>query len=242
MPWTAVVDKRRRSGKFLGNIRYWLELSITFPVGLKMPSDSLRIHTGGFTFTNGYLLTGEGGNLAIDAPDGMADWLDRLGIKLAALLLTHWHFDHVVDAARLAREHGCEIYAWGPSTAVTRLEVHLKEWTGIDCGIEDYPVHHVLAGKQDLEVAGRRFRLEHVPGHSPDSLVFIEEAAQRIFSGDTLMQGGIGRSDFPDGDGELLVRGIREKILTLPAAWEVYSGHGGPTTVGGEKSGNPFLT
>ena len=202
----------------------------------------LRVHTGGFTFTNGYLLSGPEGSLAIDAPEGMADWLAGLGVKLDALLLTHWHFDHVVDAARLAREHGCPIYAWGPSTPETRLEAHLKQWAGIDFGVEDYPVDQVLAGRTRLTVAGRDFQLEHVPGHSPDSLVFIEEAAGQIFSGDTLMQDGIGRSDFPDGDGALLIRGIQDKILTLTASWQVYSGHGGPTTVGEEKATNPYLT
>lgn len=206
-----------------------------------MPEDSLRVHTGGFTFTNGYLLSGLGGNLAVDAPDGMADWLARLGVSLDALLLTHWHFDHVVDAARLAREHGCPVYAWGPSTPEARLEAHLKQWAGIDFAVENYPVDHILAGQCDLAAAGRFFRLEHVPGHSPDSIIFIEDSASRVFSGDTLMQDGIGRSDFPDGDGNLLIQGIRDKILTLPGHYQVLSGHGKATTVGGEKMGNPFL-
>lgn len=206
-----------------------------------MTSESLLVHTGGFTFTNGYLLRGPAGNVAIDAPDGMADWLDSLGVRLDALLLTHWHFDHVVDAARLAREHGCPISAWGPSTAETRLELHLKQWAGLDFSVEDYPVHEILAGQSMITAAGHRFRLEHVPGHSPDSIVFIEEGAERIFSGDTLMHGGIGRSDFPNGDGELLVRGIRDKILTLPDAYQVFSGHGRPTSIASERVDNPFL-
>lgn len=206
-----------------------------------MPEDSLRLHTGGFTFTNGYLLTGPAGNVAIDAPEGMADWLKQLDIKLDALFLTHWHFDHVVDAARIARDHVCPVYGWGPSTPETRLEAHLKQWAGIDFAVENYPVDHVLAGETELAAAGRHFRLEHVPGHSPDSIIFIEIAARRVFSGDTLMQDGIGRSDFPDGDGELLIQGIQDKILTLPPDYQVFSGHGRPTTVGAEKAGNPFL-
>jgi hydroxyacylglutathione hydrolase len=226
----------------LPNISYGLEMSITFPIAQQMVFDPPRVHTGGFTFTNGYLLKGPKGWVAVDAPDGMADWLERLGIKLDALLLTHWHFDHVVDAARLARDHGCPIYAWGPSTPESRLEDHLKQWAGIDFPVENYPVDHILAGQTECRVAGHHFQLEHVPGHSPDSIVFIEAAASRVFSGDTLMQDGIGRSDFPDGDGDLLIQGIKDKILTLPAHYEVYSGHGRPTTVGAEKTGNPYLS
>jgi glyoxylase-like metal-dependent hydrolase (beta-lactamase superfamily II) len=241
LPDGTFADKVQGSRLFPGNIGYRLEMSIVFPVSLQMTSDSLRVHTGGFTFTNGYLLSGTGGNIAVDAPEGFADWLERLGVKLEALLLTHWHFDHVVDAARLAREHGCQIYAWGPSTPETRLELHLKQWAGIEYSVENYPVDHCLQGVPAISVAGRDFRLEHVPGHSPDSLVYIEAAAGRVFSGDTLMQEGIGRSDFPDGDGDLLVRGIRKKILTLPEVWAVFSGHGRPTTVGSELESNPYL-
>ncbi|MES2705073.1 MAG: MBL fold metallo-hydrolase [Verrucomicrobiota bacterium] len=212
-----------------------------------MPSDSPRFHTGGFFFTNGWLLTGAEGNIGVDAPEGMADWLAGQGVKLDALLLTHWHLDHVVDAARLAREHGCAIYAWGPSTPDDRLETHLKKWAGITFTVENYPVDVELRplfekeGKPAITVAGRTFRLEHVPGHSPDSVVYIEESAGLIFSGDTLMQSGIGRSDFPEGDGGLLVRGIREKILPLPGGWRVLSGHGRPTVLEAERRSNPYL-
>ena len=235
------ADKLWRSGLFPENIRYCLEKSIVFPVSWQMSSDSLRVHTGGFTFTNGYLLSGQGGHVGVDAPEGFADWLERLGVKLEALLLTHWHFDHVVDAARLAREHGCPVYAWGPSTPESRLELHLKQWAGLDFSVENYPVDHCLEGVPGITVGGRAFRVEHVPGHSPDSVIFIEAAAARVFTGDTLMQQGIGRSDFPDGDGELLVRGIREKILGLPEVWAVFSGHGRPTTIGSERESNPCL-
>lgn len=216
-------------------------MSITFPVGSRMTEEPLLVHTGGFTFTNGYLLRGPGGAVAVDAPQGMADWLGSLQIRLKALILTHCHFDHVVDAANLAREHGCEIFAFGPSTPETRLELHLKKWAGISFSVEEYPVHVSLKGVQVVQIAGRSFTLAHVPGHSPDSLVFTEEGEGRVFTGDTLMKGGIGRSDFPDGDGPLLLKGIQEKILTLPPALQVFSGHGPATTIATEIQENPFL-
>lgn len=206
-----------------------------------MAETEVRMFTGGFTFTNGYVFRFPGGAIGVDAPDGMADWLSESGVKVDALFLTHCHFDHVTDAARIAREHGCPVAAWGPSTPESRLEDHLRQWTGIQVSVEDYPVNVVLEGSGSVELAGRPFRLAHVPGHSPDSLVLIDAAAELAFTGDTLMEGGVGRSDFPGGDGDLLLRGIREHILTLPERFRLYPGHGRETTVRREAASNPFL-
>lgn len=206
-----------------------------------MEIPELRAHTGGFTFTNGYLYGVNGRFVVVDAPEGMADRLKEWGARPEALLLTHCHFDHVVDAARIAREHGCPVCAWGPSTPEDRLEDYLLQWARIEYRVENYPVDRLLRDETELEIAGFRFRLEHVPGHSPDSVVFIDEARRVVFSGDTLMNGGVGRSDFPGGDGALLSRGIREKILSLPEDFRVLSGHGRETSVGAEKRGNPWL-
>ena len=197
--------------------------------------------TGGFTATNGYTFQAPEGRVAVDAPDGMAAWLERTEQRLAALFLTHWHFDHGVDAARIAREHDCKVWAWGPSTPEDRLEVLVAAFTGQDVSVENYPVHHPLKGLDTVQIAGADFLLRHVPGHSPDSLVLIDETARIIFSGDTVMDGGIGRTDFPDGDFEELVAGIREKILTFPGDFRIFPGHGDVSTVAGELRENQYL-
>ena len=202
---------------------------------------NVQSYTGGFTATNGYLFPAPDGLLAVDAPAGMADWLADSGQRLAALFLTHWHFDHVIDAARLAREHDCPVYAWGPSTAEDRLEKLVAPYLGKDAIVEEYPVHHPLAGLENATIAGARFLLRHVPGHSPDSLVLIHEPSRVIFSGDTVMDGGIGRTDFPGGSFELLAEGILGKILTFPGDFRIFPGHGGVSTVADELSGNSWL-
>ena len=201
----------------------------------------MQTFTGGFTATNGYTFPATNGTLAVDAPKGMAAWLKGGGERIAALFLTHWHFDHVVDAAQIAREHGCEIWAWGTGTPEDRLETLITSLTGMDVSVEEYPVHHPLAGQDSVEIAGSRFLLRHVPGHSPDSLVLISETGRVIFSGDTVMDGGIGRTDFPGGDFDLLATGIREKILTFPEDFRIFPGHGGVSTVAEELSGNAYL-
>jgi hydroxyacylglutathione hydrolase len=204
-------------------------------------TSNIQTFTGGFTATNGHLFPAPEGLIAVDAPDGMAMWLERTGQRLAALFLTHWHFDHVVDAARLAREHGCPVYAWRASTRADRLEELVSAFIGIDIGVEDYPVHHPLKGRDEVTIAGAEFLLRHVPGHSPDSLVLIHEPSHVIFSGDTVMDGGIGRTDMPGGDFDLLVTGIREKILTFPPDFRIFPGHGSESTVREELVGNAWL-
>ena len=201
----------------------------------------IRVFTGGFTATNGYSFQVPGGRIVVDAPTGMADWLAGQGSKISALFLTHWHFDHVMDAARIAREHGCPIYAWSTSTRKDRLEDMVEGYLGKTFELEDYPVDFPLTGLASVTMAGTDFQLRHVPGHSPDSLVLIHETSGVIFSGDTVMDGGIGRSDFPDGDFDLLVSGIREKILTFPGHFRIFPGHGGVSTVRDELENNLFL-
>ncbi len=201
----------------------------------------VQSYTGGFTATNGYTFQVSGGLLAVDAPAGMAAWLARSGQRLSALFLTHCHFDHVIDAAAISRDHACPVYAWGPSTAETRLERMVAAFMGRDAAVAEYPVNFPLAGEESVEIAGARFQLRHVPGHSPDSLVLIHEPSRVIFSGDTVMDGGIGRSDFPDGDFDLLVTGITAKILSFPDDFRIFPGHGSPSTVGDERRGNVYL-
>lgn len=202
---------------------------------------SILTHTGGFTATNGYSFGAAKGVVAVDAPEGMTEFLQASGVRPTVLFLTHSHFDHVVEAGRMVAEFGCAVAAWGPSTAEDRLEKLLASYLGRWVSVDPYPVDLPLAGRAEVELAGDRFLLRHVPGHSADSLVLISEEARVIFSGDTVMDGGIGRTDFPRGDYDLLVSGIREKVLNLPGDYRIFPGHGGVSTVAGELRSNPYL-
>jgi glyoxylase-like metal-dependent hydrolase (beta-lactamase superfamily II) len=93
-----------------------------------------------------------------------------------------------------------------------------------------------------VELAGIRLEVLDVPGHSPGHVVFVwRDSPTLVFGGDVLFRGSIGRSDFPGGDHELLLRGIREKLFPLAPDTVVYPGHGPVTTVGHEKRTNPFV-
>lgn len=89
--------------------------------------------------------------------------------------------------------------------------------------------------------SGREFVLFHIPGHCPGSTAFYEPRAGRVFDGDILFAGGVGRWDLPGGSRQELLDGIRRYLLRLPPETEVFPGHGRPTTIGLEKATNPFL-
>ncbi len=207
-------------------------------------SEALRVagYTGGFVATNGYLAEWDGGKVMVDAPAGATQWLRERGIgRLDGVMLTHQHFDHIEDAALLAEAFSCQIYAFSPYERSLTLEDMLGGFAGMSFEIRPYTIDSLLEGAGEVQVAGRRFDLLHVPGHSPDSLCFFDRDSQSLFGGDVLMAGGIGRSDFPGGDGDLLGRGIREKIYPLGDGVVVYPGHGPATTVGEERRSNPFV-
>jgi hydroxyacylglutathione hydrolase len=197
----------------------------------------IRSYTGGMAQTNAYLL-GEGDrSLLIDAPLGVCQWLDSLDELPSDLLLTHQHYDHVEDVAQLAAK-GVRLHAYSPYSQDLTLEKLLQQ-SGIPITVAPYTIDELLKDKTEIEAGGIKFSIQHVPGHSPDSVVFI--ADDYAFVGDTLFAGSVGRADLPDGDMDLLISGIREKLLTLAEETKVFPGHGPETSIGSERAGNPYL-
>lgn len=202
---------------------------------------NITSHCGGFCETNGYLIETEEGAVVIDAPKGMFRFCEQKGIIPTGLLLTHQHFDHVEDAFAF-NSAKIPVYASEPYRPDLQLGDILEKW-GLQVSVEKFQVDEVLdPTATGLDLAGLTFEFRSVPGHSPDSFVFHVALFQKLFSGDTLFaNGGLGRTDFPHGDGALLLRSIREQILSLPEDTVVLPGHGPPTTIGREVSINPYL-
>ncbi len=196
--------------------------------------------TGGFCQTNGYLISIGSGHLLVDAPEGVAAWLARLGVKPDALLLTHQHFDHVDDAAAVQRDFACPVYAWSPASRSLWMDDLFSSYAGMNIMVPPFTVDHLLEGQTALTVGGAEFSLLHVPGHSTDSVCFLHTPSGNCFCGDTLFLQGIGRTDLPGGSYELLVSGILTKLLTLPSTTRLHPGHGESTSVAGEMN-NPWL-
>lgn len=193
--------------------------------------------TGGLVQTNGYLVETPEGNFLVDAPVGMAAWVEGRGVRVDVLYLTHQHYDHVEDVAAL-RAMGVKVHAWAAYSKDLTLEAFGTGW-GIP-SVEPFEVDALIA-VGEAEMFGTKAKVSHVPGHSADSITFYIPEAGVVFAGDALFEGSVGRCDLPGGSFELLLAGIERELLSLPDETRVLSGHGGDTTIGREKATNGYL-
>lgn len=199
------------------------------------------LYTGGLFDTNCfYIPTGEGAIL-IDAPQGSADWLAAKGYKVTTLLLTHGHIDHVADAARIQKEHGCHV-GYHEEGVEMLTDPGFFRRLGFGWEIEPVKADFLIAEAASFPVEGIDFQVLYVPGHCPGSLCFFDRKERLLYGGDVLFAGGIGRWDLPGGDRDLLLRGIHGKVLPLGDDVRVLPGHGPATTIGQERRTNPFLS
>jgi hydroxyacylglutathione hydrolase len=196
-------------------------------------------YTGGFVQTNGYLIETPDGNLLIDAPEGIAEWVTRRGVRVDDVLLTHQHYDHVTDAAALTAL-GARLHALDDYSADLTLESMVRSW-GMPIAVTPYQIDRRFVMTAPLRIAGLEIILAHVPGHSLDSVTFHLADHGVVFSGDTLFADSIGRTDLPGGSTAQLLDGIARHLMTLPAETRVLPGHGPATTIGKEAAGNPYL-
>ena len=195
---------------------------------------------GGIFDTNAYLIQTAGGNILIDAPTGSSEWIRNLGVRLDLLVLTHGHFDHFDDAAKIKQASKCQVAFHKDGIPLITDPDFFKD-RGFFLETEPVQPDFLIDETPQIDLCGIPFRVLSVPGHCPGSLCFYSAADELLFDGDVLFAGSIGRTDFPGGDHKLLIRGIREKIFTLPDKTIVLPGHGPQTTIGEERRNNPFL-
>ena len=199
---------------------------------------NLQQFTGGLFDTNCFFLPDAG--ILIDAPQGAAGWLAEKGWRVATLLLTHGHIDHVWDAARIQREHQCRVGYHVDGEPMVTVRDFFKSF-GYGWEIEPITPGFHIEESDSFVVNGVDFRVLLVPGHCPGSLCFLEKKERILFGGDVLFAGGVGRWDLPGGDGDLLFSGIRSKVFPLGDDITVLPGHGPDTKIGIERKTNPYV-
>jgi hydroxyacylglutathione hydrolase len=193
--------------------------------------------TGGNLETNCYLIPCPEGNILVDAPEGSATAFEQKEVSL--LLLTHGHFDHVWDAASLASRQECPVVMHSVTQDIVN-DRNLLRRIGLDLEVTPVTATSFLSEGQ-ITLLGKTFSIFEVPGHCPGSICLYDSQDGLLYGGDVLFAGGVGRWDLPGGDRDLLIGGIRSKLLTLPPETVVLPGHGPSTTIGREKTSNPYL-
>lgn len=163
------------------------------------------------------------------------------GITVERILLTHGHLDHAGGAADLKAALGVEVV--GPHEADAPLLARIAE-QGRSYGMDDLksvtPDRYLQEG-DTIEIAGMTFDVLHCPGHSPGSLVYVSKELGFALMGDVLFAGSVGRTDLPGGSHETLIRSITDKVLPLGDEVQFLPGHGPASTIGEERTTNPFL-
>ena len=172
-------------------------------------------------------------------PSGLMGHIKSKGWNVEAILLTHGHFDHTMGIDGFLEEFHVPVYVHEKEKE-TLEDPSLNLSKSYTSGYTFSKAEYIRDG-QILDLAGYRFKVLHTPGHTPGGVCYYVESEGVLFSGDTLFQTSVGRTDFPNSSMADLVRGIQEKLMVLPEEVIVYPGHMGETTIGHEKNYNPFF-
>ncbi|MEO6654518.1 MAG: MBL fold metallo-hydrolase [Pyrinomonadaceae bacterium] len=184
--------------------------------------------------------------------DALVNFITVNDLVLQAITLTHGHLDHVggtfdlansfPDAEILLHKDDEDLYYGLPQQPLFMgIQPRQMKAMGFDYAAPPTLTRNWQHG-EIYEVGNLQFSVRHCPGHTRGHVVLAEEMERKVFVGDCLFAGSVGRSDLPGGDHDQLIASITNNILTLADDFIAYSGHGQETTVGRERETNPFLT
>lgn len=198
----------------------------------------------GILSTNCYLAINEETKQAViidpaACPKKILDFIEEEGLKVETILLTHGHFDHTMGIDGFLERYPVPVYVHEDDEKIMNdpiLNLSSTYTSGYTFSGAQY-----LRDRQTLELAGYTFEVIHTPGHTRGGCCYYVAAEHVLFSGDTLFQCSVGRTDFETSSTSDLMHSVREKLMKLPDETHVYPGHMGETMIGYERAHNPFI-
>jgi len=176
-----------------------------------------------------------------DDIDQITAILDRHGLTVKSIVITHAHIDHIGGAQKLRALTGAPVYMNENDSFLADNLAMQASWIGVEA--PQNPGIDTPAREGDILRAGSiEAHVIHTPGHTPGSISLFIPAENKLIAGDTLFKNSIGRTDLPGGDFRTIMLSIRDKLYTLPESTIVIPGHGEPTDIATEKRSNPFVT
>lgn len=181
------------------------------------------------------------GCLYTEERQALKNFISANQLTVKHLLNTHLHLDHIFGDAFVAQTYNLIVEANQADEFWLEEAPKQSRTFGLQWNETPAPIGKYIHDGDTISFGNTRLEAIHVPGHSPGSIVFYSQADDCIFSGDVLFQGSIGRADLKGGNFDELIENICSRLFILPNETIVYPGHGAPTTIGTEKSENPFF-
>ncbi len=178
--------------------------------------------------------------LIIDPGDESRKIIDKIdNLKLVPKLIvnTHGHYDHIGANDIISEKYKIPIAIHSEDSIMLTSDLNQSLLFGINFKCKK--ANTLLKNNDEIVIGKAKIRVIHTPGHTPGGICILAE--NMLFSGDTLFNKSVGRTDFPRGSSKQLIKNIKEKLFLLPNKTVVYPGHGENTTIGYEKEYNPFI-
>lgn len=168
-------------------------------------------------------------------------FIEKNNLKLSHLVNTHMHIDHAFGVQYMKNRYNLKFECNIDDQFLAQRLNEQAAMFGLPISIEELQIDVNLKNGDIIYVGDEELQILQVPGHSPGSIVLYAPQSSFIISGDVLFNSSIGRTDLPGGSYPQLISAINEKLMTLPEDVIVYPGHGNETSIGQEKSNNPYL-